>query len=90
MTTSMFALSTVHWIIIIVFTVLLIGKLNNSIRTCYGSDNDDFCLVREVVNLPIQAAPWMEMFDDILFVNVSTVQSTASYPYIIRKASPVN
>ena len=86
-TTSMFALSTLYWILSVVFTFLLVDSLNNSIRACYGRDNAFLCILREIAALHIQAANWLSMFDDILLVNVSAVQYKvpASYRRVICK-----
>ena len=68
-----------HWILSVVFISLLVDSFNNSIATCFGSDNATVCLTYEVAasvgKLP--AAVLLSMFDDILLINVSTVQSTS-------------
>jgi hypothetical protein len=95
MTSSVFALSTVYWILSVVFTFIYIDSLNNMATACYGDDdlNASSCLLQKTVTTPasIRAAAWLKMLDDILLVNVSTVQYRvpASYTRIIRR-HPVN
>jgi len=40
----MFALSTLYWILSVVFTFRLGDLLSNSIRACYGMDDDNASL----------------------------------------------
>jgi hypothetical protein len=86
----MFALTTVYWIVSVVFTFLQIDSWNNVFTACYGSDNAFRCIVREADAIRVPAAPWLVFFEDILFINVSTVQYRvpASYPHLIREHSP--
>jgi hypothetical protein len=84
-----FALSTMYWILSVVFTFLLVDSFNNSIAACFGSDNATVCLTHEIAasvgKLP--AAVLLSMFDDVLLINVSTVQYRvpASCPRVTRK-----
>jgi len=70
-----------YWILSVVFTSLLVDSFNNSIAACFGSDNASVCLTHEVAasvgKLP--AAVLLSMFDDILLINVSTVQYSTEY-----------
>jgi hypothetical protein len=80
----MFALTSVYWILCVVFTFLDVDLWNTIVTACYGSDNALSCIVHKVQaanHLPI--GTWLAMFSDILFVNVSTVQHRvpASYPH---------
>jgi len=68
--TSMFALTTMYWIVSIVFTFLKIDLWNTIVTTCYGSQNAYSCIVREAdTNHILMTTHWLEMFYDILFVN---------------------
>ena len=81
MTTSMFASSTVYWIHSVVFTFIAIDLLNNSVGACYGGDPNAFsCLVNKLADFHMPTESWLAMFDDILLINVSTVQSTGLVP----------
>jgi hypothetical protein len=74
----MFALLTVYWVLSVVFTFLDIDSWNNIIKACYGGA---VCTPR------MPAAPLLPMFDDILLVNVSTVQYTAPASYLTLSTS---
>jgi hypothetical protein len=70
----MFALTTMYWIASVVFTFLKLDLWNTTVTTCYGSPNAHSCVVREAdTNHILMTTHWLEMFYDILFVNVSTV-----------------
>jgi len=86
----MFALSTMYWISSVVLIFRHIDLLNNSIRACYGRDNDNLCLARELSAVRVPPAALLAMFDSILLINVSTVQlqSTGLVPSHHLQASP--
>ena len=75
-TTSMFALSTLYWVLSVVFTFRLGDMLSNSIRACYGmvEDKASLCLLKEFASSRVSPTALLAMFDDVLFVNVSRVQ----------------
>jgi hypothetical protein len=72
----MFALSTLYWIFSVVFTFRLGDRLSNSIKACYGTveDKASLCLLEEFASARISPTALLAMFDDVLLVNVSTVQ----------------
>jgi hypothetical protein len=85
----MFALNTVYWVLSVVFTFLQVDSWNNIVTACYGSDNAFLCIVREVDASRMPTAAWLLFFENILLVNVSTVQYRvpASYPHVMREHS---
>jgi hypothetical protein len=86
----MFALTTMYWILCVVFTFLEVDLWNTIVTACYGSDNALSCVVNKVQANHMPIGTWLAMFYDILFVNVSAVQYRvpASYPHTIRKHPP--
>jgi hypothetical protein len=86
MITSMFALSTLHWILSLVFTFIIVDLVNNELKACYGSNNPYVCLARQLAAVHGPTGSWVSMFNDVLLINVSTVRSL--YPHIIRRHFP--
>jgi len=68
-TTSMFALTTMYWIVCVVFTFLEVDLWNTIVTACYGSDNALSCIAHKVQASHIPIGTWLAMFSDILFVN---------------------
>jgi hypothetical protein len=84
----MFTLTTMYWIASVIFTFLKFDLWNKTVTTCYGNPNTLSCIEREEdTNHIVLTTHWLEMFYDILFVNVSTVpyRVPASYADLIRK-----
>ena len=87
-TTSMFALSTIHWASSVVLAFRHLDFLNNCIRACYNNGSP-ICLLRELLDVPgrVPPAALLALLDDILLINVSTLQyrALASCPRIFCK-----
>jgi chaperone required for assembly of F1-ATPase len=64
---------TLHWIISVVFTLLLMDSSNDVTTACYGSDNAFHCLISKIQETYIPVVNWLAVFNNMLFVNVSTV-----------------
>lgn len=79
MITSMFALSTLHWIFSVTFTFVIVDLVNNDVKACYGRDNPYVCLARELAAKRGPTGSYLSLFNDILLINVSTVQYGPEY-----------
>ena len=66
-----------HWTISVVATFLTLDLFNDILTACSGSQHASGCLVHGVVAGASHLPP---VWDDILVVNVSTVQSTGLVP----------
>src|SRR6266850_1136349 len=88
LTTFVFALSTVYWILSIVFTFTLLDVFGSTVTGCFGSDDAVSCLIPKLelldLQLPAPVVP-LEAMVAVLYINVSTEhwQNT-----LIRKHSP--
>jgi hypothetical protein len=82
----MFALSTLHWVLSVALTFVLLDGWNSSLNACYGSDHASVCINRMMV----ASDRWLPILNDTLLINVSTVQSTGLVPLHHPQASPVN
>jgi hypothetical protein len=78
----MFALSTGEWIFSVVDTFIVVDSWDSNITACYGSNDAASCLVRRLDVVLASSNPWLWLFDNILLVNVSTVQCRAPALYL--------
>ena len=82
----MFALSTLHWILSLTFTFIIVDLVNNELKACYGSNNAYVCLARKLAAVRGPTGSWLSMFNDVLLINVSTLRSLC--PHTIRRHLP--
>jgi hypothetical protein len=92
MITSMFALSTVYWILSLVVTFLVLNMWQGMLDTCYNTVSACYSGLRAPTMLSFLDSPayWVQLFSAILLINVSTstVQCSAEYRLCIQSRHP--
>jgi hypothetical protein len=83
---------TIYWISSVIFTILLVNSLNNSVMACHASDDSPICIHSQAQAIGVPSIAGLAVVTSILFINVSNVQRrgtvVASELHIIRKHPP--